>query len=189
LHGFCSEIKLVSALRKFSRERGVSDKQRKPPSLEGGCACRKVRYRLRARPLVVHCCHCTWCQRESGSAFAVNALIETDRVQLTRGEPEPVRVPSSSGKGQVILRCPQCRIALWSHYAGAGQSFCFVRVGSLDTPQSAPPDIHIYTESKQPWVVIPPDQPSVSAYYRASDYWPGASLERLRRLKSTSRPD
>jgi hypothetical protein len=167
----------------------MSDEQRKPGDLEGGCACRKVRYRLLARPLFVHCCHCTWCQRESGSAFAVNALIETDRVQLTRGEPEPVHVPSSSGKGQVIFRCPQCRIALWSHYAGAGQSLCFVRVGSLDRPQNVPPDIHIYTESKQPWVVLPADQPSVSAYYRASDYWPVESLERLRQMKSTTRSD
>src|SRR6187551_817352 len=100
--------------------------------LEGGCTCRSVRYRLASAPLFVHCCHCRWCQRESGSAFALNAMIEADRVALLAGEPEAVDTPSASGKGQKIWRCPRCRVAVWSNYAGAGAAVRFVRVGTLD---------------------------------------------------------
>src|SRR5262245_24309299 len=103
-------------------------------TLEGGCTCRMVRYRMLSRPMVVHCCHCRWCQRETGSAFALNALIEADRVVLLSGAPEPVDTPSNSGKGQKIWRCASCRVAVYSNYAGAGDSVHFVRVGTLDRP-------------------------------------------------------
>ena len=148
--------------------------------LDGGCACGAVRYRLTGRPMFVHCCHCRWCQRESGASFALNALIETDRVSLLQGEPETVMTPSESGQGQRILRCPDCRVALWSHYAGAGEAICFVRVGTLDEPDRLPPDIHIYTASKQPWVVLPPGVPAVAEYYDRDEVWPEESLARRR---------
>ena len=134
-------------------------------TFDGGCDCRAVRYRLTATPLFVHCCHCRWCQRETGSAFALNAMIETERVQLLAGEPERVPTPSSSGKGQQIARCPHCRIALWSHYSGAGDAISFVRVGTLDAPDRFPPDIHIFTASKQPWVLLPSGVPAMAEYY------------------------
>jgi len=146
--------------------------------LEGGCDCRATRYRMLTPPLFVHCCHCRWCQRESGAAFALNALIEADRVEKLGGAPELVQTPSNSGKGQIIARCPQCRIALWSHYAGAGPVLSFVRVGTLDNPDLLPPDIHIFTQSKQPWVVLPKDTPAVSEYYDRKQYWPAASIAR-----------
>ena len=117
---------------------------------EGGCACGAVRYRLNAAPMFVHCCHCTSCQTETGSAFAVNALIEADEVGTTKGAAEPLLTPSESGRGQTIWRCPDCRVALWSNYAGGGGAIRFVRVGTLDTPAALPPDIHIYTRSKLP---------------------------------------
>ena len=147
-------------------------------SLDGGCACGAVRYRMTSGPMFVHCCHCRWCQRESGAAFALNAMIETDRLVVLQGAPETVPTPSESGKGQIFKRCPTCKVALWSHYAGAGEAIAFVRVGSLDEPDRLPPDIHIYTASKQPWVVLPPDSPAVEEYYRRSDYWPGEALAR-----------
>ena len=150
--------------------------------MEGRCTCGAVRYRLESAPLFVHCCHCRWCQRETGTAFALNALIETDRVTLLQGAPEPVPIPSESGKGQTILRCPDCRIALWSHYAGAGEAIDFVRVGTLDDPDRLPPDIHIFTESKQPWIVLPPDTPAVPRYYDRNEYWPEESLARRKAL-------
>jgi len=150
---------------------------------EGGCTCRRVRYRMATRPLFVNCCHCRWCQRETGTAFALNAMIESDRVQLLQGEVEMVDTPSLSGKGQKIARCSHCRIALWSHYAGAGEAVKFVRVGTLDNPDLLPPDIHIYTCSKQPWVVLPPGMPAVEEYYSRSQYWPPESIERLKALK------
>ena len=145
---------------------------------DGGCTCRFVRYRMTTKPLFVHCCHCRWCQRETGASFALNALIEADRVQLLHGEVEVIDTPSNSGKGQKISRCPGCRVAVWSNYAGAGDAIRFVRVGSLDEPDRLPPDIPIYTESKQPWVVIPHDMPAVAQYYKASELWPKESLAR-----------
>jgi hypothetical protein len=149
-------------------------------NFEGGCTCRAVRYRMTSAPIIVHCCHCRWCQREAGASFALNAMIEADRVVLLAGTPELVDTPSNSGKGQKYFRCPKCRIALWSNYAGAGDKLRFVRVGTLDEPDRLPPDIHIFTASKQPWLTLPPDVPAVPAYYDREDYWPKESLERRR---------
>ncbi|MEO8307123.1 MAG: GFA family protein [Pseudomonadota bacterium] len=148
-------------------------------ALEGGCDCRQVRYRLETAPLFVHCCHCRWCQRESGASFALNAMIETTRVTVLAGKSEIVNTPSQSGRGQQIARCPTCRVALWSHYAGGGPVLSFVRVGTLDNPDELPPDIHIFTESKQPWVMIPEGRPAVAAYYDRERHWPAESLQRM----------
>jgi hypothetical protein len=138
------------------------------------------------RPLVVHCCHCRWCQRETGASFALNAMIEADRVELVDGKPELVNTPSNSGKGQKVLRCPTCRIAVWSHYAGAGDRVSFVRVGTLDEPDRLPPDIHIFTSSKQPWLVLPPDMPAVPEYYDRKTLWRPESLARREALFASS---
>ena len=151
-------------------------------ALDGGCTCRAVRYRLTSKPLFVHCCHCRWCQRETGASFALNAMIESDRVVLLAGEPEIVDTPSHSGKGQRIARCPRCRIALWSNYGGGGDVVRFVRVGTLDDPDRLPPDIHIFTASRQPWVVLPPGMPAVEEYYSSKEYWPAESLARREAL-------
>ena len=151
-------------------------------SLDGRCTCSAVRYRMTGKPLFVHCCHCRWCQRETGTAFALNAMIEADRVVLLQGEPEGVDTPSNSGKGQKIFRCAVCRVAVWSTYAGAGNAIRFVRVGTLEEPDRLKPDIHIFTSSKQPWVVLPPDTPAVAEYYESKKYWPAESLERRRVL-------
>ena len=147
---------------------------------EGGCTCRFVRYRMTSEPLFVHCCHCRWCQRETGASYALNALIEADRTKLLKGYVETIYTPTSSGKVQQISRCPHCRVALWSHYdfGTIGDAVLFLRVGTLDDPDALPPDIHIYTASKQAWVALDPAMPSVSEYYDAEVYWPAASLER-----------
>ncbi len=145
---------------------------------DGGCTCRHVRYRMRSTPLFVHCCHCRWCQRETGAAFALNAMIESERVELLQGEVALIDTPSHSGKGQKIARCPRCQVAVWSNYAGAGDAVRFVRVGTLDEPDRLPPDIHIFTSSKQPWVVLPAGTPAVAEYYKASEMWPRESLDR-----------
>ena len=152
-------------------------------ALEGGCTCRAVRFRLLGAPLFVHCCHCSWCQRESGAAFALNAMIESDRVELLDGDPELVATPSASGAGQRIARCRRCHVAVWSHYAGAGDAVRFVRVGTLDDPDRLPPDIHIYTASKQPWVLLDPRVPAVAAYYDVEQHWRPSSLERRHVLR------
>lgn len=138
-------------------------------SREGGCACGTVRFRLTDDPIVVHCCHCRSCQRESGSAFALNAVIESDNVELVSGAPERIDTPSDSGKGQAVFRCPVCKVALWSHYAGVGAKADFIRVGALDDPDAFPPNVHIFTASKQPWVALPTDAEAFAAYYSGKD--------------------
>jgi len=143
---------------------------------KGRCACGAVEYELKDRPLFVHACHCTWCQRETGSAFALNALIEARLVEVTSGTPVGVNTPSASGNGQRIFRCPDCQVALWSIYSGAGEKLVFVRSGTLDAP--VPPDIHIFTSTKQPWVKLDDGKPVMEEYYRRSEQWPDWALKR-----------
>ena len=149
---------------------------------EGGCDCKAVRYRLESEPLFVHCCHCRWCQRESGASFALNAMIEGDRVTNLAEEPEMIQTPSESGLGQRIARCPKCKVAVWSNYAGSGPVVKFIRVGTLDEPDLLPPDIHIFTASKQPWVQLVAGAPAVPEYYERNEYWPPESLARREKL-------
>lgn len=153
-------------------------------TFEGGCTCGHVRYRMESRPMIVHCCHCRWCQRETGSAFVVNAIIESDRVTILDGQPEKTTIPSQSGAGQEVVRCPHCKIAVWSHYAGHGRLVSMVRVGTLDDPDAIAPDVHIFTDSKQPWVVLPADAPSYGQFYEYKDVWSEESLARGRALRN-----
>jgi hypothetical protein len=146
--------------------------------MHGHCTCSRIRYRLTDRPLFTHACHCTWCQRETGGPHAVNALIETDRIEVLAGSPVEVPTPSNSGRGQVMIRCPDCHVALWSHYAGAGRAFAFVRTGTLDQPAGCPPDIHIFTATKLPWYVLPQGVPAVPEYYDRKEFWPDWALAR-----------
>ena len=150
--------------------------------IQGGCGCKAVRYQLVTAPIIVHCCHCRWCQRETGASFALNAMIESDRVSVSGIAPQIVDTPSESGKGQQIARCPKCLIALWSHYSGAGPIVSFIRVGTLDNPDLFAPDIHIFTASKQPWVIIPEGAPAFSQYYDREVVWPKESLLRRQTL-------
>jgi hypothetical protein len=151
---------------------------------EGGCACGAVRYRLASEPLFVHCCHCLNCQRQTGSAFVVNVLIEADRVELLEGEPEPVPVPRSGGKKQKIWRCAECQTALYSQYTSPRVRF--VRAGTLDDPSSVAPDVHIFTRSKLPWLTLPESVPAFNVYYDTEKLWPEASLARLEALRQSA---
>jgi hypothetical protein len=145
--------------------------------LTGGCACGAVRYQLNASPLFVHCCHCHDCQRQTGSAFVLNALIETAHVDVQSGDVTPVAVPTDSGRPHRIFRCVNCQTALWSEYGGIAK-LRFIRVGTLDDATALTPDVHIYTRSKLPWVQLPQGVPAFEAYYDAKQLWPAASLER-----------
>jgi len=150
--------------------------------LEGGCSCGAVRYRLLSQPLFVHCCHCLDCQRQTGSAFVLNALIEADRVERLAGEPEPVSMPTDSGRPHDVYRCPKCRVAVWSDYGRRGVML-FVRVGTLDDPSALTPDVHIYTRSKLPWITLPDDVPAFEVYYDMKALWPAESLKRREALR------
>ena len=145
---------------------------------EGGCACGAVRYRLASEPLFVNCCHCLNCQRQTGSAFVINMLIEADRVELLAGEPHAADVPRDDGSTQPIHRCPDCRVAVYSEYGRP--EVLFVRAGTLDDPSGVVPDVHIYTRSKVPWVTLPEGAAAFDVYYDSKSLWPAASLERLR---------
>jgi len=151
--------------------------------MQGGCICGHIRYRLNGRPLIVHACHCTWCQRETGTVHGWNALYEADRVEHLKAEPEIVDTPSASGKGQRIARCPNCKVAVWSNYPQAGPAVRFLRVGTLDDPSQCPPDIHIFTASKQPWVTFGPGQKAVPEFYELNEVWSDEAKERRRLLR------
>jgi hypothetical protein len=127
--------------------------------------------------LFTHCCHCLNCQRQTGSAFVINLLIEADRVELLAGDPQPVDVPRDDGSTQRIYRCPTCHVAVFSQYGRP--EVRFVRAGTLDRPEEVEPDVHIYTRSKLPWVTIPAATPAFEVYYDARALWTAASLERL----------
>jgi len=152
--------------------------------MEGHCSCNRLRYRLKAKPMIVHCCHCSWCQRESGSAFAVNAVIETDNVEMVFGELDTIEIPSASGKGQKVVRCPHCRVALWSHYGGGGEAISFIRVGTLEDPGACPPDVHIYTSTRQDWVVLPEGARSFEGYYDPRQEWSEEGKARWKAAKA-----
>lgn len=155
--------------------------------LEGGCTCGQVRYKMQASPLIVHCCHCSWCQRQSGSAFAVNALIEADRVEITKGAVDNTTIESLGGSGQRFSRCPTCKVAVWSEYlvmtGGITDMVYFIRVGTLDTPGYLPPDVHIYTSTKQPWIGLPRDALVFDESYNADETWAPDSLKRRDALR------
>ena len=150
--------------------------------LEGRCACGEVRYRLTGRPMFVHCCHCLDCQRQTGSAFVLNAIYEQDRIELLSGQPEPTHVPTDSGRPHDIYRCPSCRTALWSNYGGRPTRF--VRLGTLEDPSAHAPDVHIFTRSKLPWVTLPPEVPAFEVYYDMEKLWPPESLARRKAVLS-----
>jgi hypothetical protein len=150
-------------------------------SLQGGCACGAVRYRMSGPPMFVHCCHCRDCQRQTGSAFVINALYEAARVELLSAPPARFEMPTDSGRPHGVYRCPTCGTALWSEYGGVDK-VRFMRVGTLDDPGAIAPTVHIYTRSKQPWVGLPPDVPAFEAYYDAKKLWPPESLARRKAL-------
>lgn len=152
---------------------------------EGRCTCDAVRYRIDAAPIIVHACHCSWCQRETGAAFAWNALFERDRIEVLQGEGalEEIATPSASGKGQRVVRCRHCRTALWSHYPGGGNAIAFVRAGTLEHAGAFPPDVHIFTSTKQPWLALPVDAKTYAEFYDPKAVWSDEQRARYRAAK------
>jgi hypothetical protein len=151
---------------------------------EGGCACGAVRYRLTSDPLFTHCCHCLNCQRQTGSAFVINLLIEADRVELLAGDPRPIEMPRDGDSKQTIFRCPTCQVAVFSEYGRP--EVRFVRGGTLDETSSVVPDVHIFTRSKLPWITLPDSAPAFEVYYESKALWPPASLERLEAIMASA---
>lgn len=147
--------------------------------LEGGCSCGRVRTRIEVAPFIVHCCHCTICQRQTGTAFVLNALVETEHVTLLGAEPRRYDMPTESGRGHAIYRCADCGIAVWSEYGGV-TTVRFVRVGTLDDPKALPPDVHIFARSKLPWVMLPEGARAYEIFYDPKVDMPPESYDRWR---------
>jgi len=147
--------------------------------MEGGCDCGAVRYRMNVDPMIVHCCHCRWCQRETGSGFVINAVVETSELNVT-GETVMVDTPSASGNGQKIVRCPKCHVALWSHYSRRGTALAFVRAGTLNDPCAVTPDVHIFTSTKLPWIALPEGAQVFAEFYDVPKVWSPEALARAR---------
>jgi hypothetical protein len=152
--------------------------------LEGGCSCGRIRYRLTASPLITHCCHCLNCQRQTGSAFAINMLIEADRMEIVAGEPRRVDVPRDDGSTQAIYRCPVCQVAVYSEYSRPDVRF--VRAGTLDDPSPVAPDVHIFTRSKRDWIALPDFVPAYDVYYDPQVVWSPESRARIAALDGRS---
>jgi len=136
---------------------------------EGRCDCGKVRYRLKAEPIVVKCCHCHACQRQTGSAFILNVLIEPEHVELLGERPERYDLETASGRGQRNMRCPHCKTSVWGIYNMAGEGVWFIRGGTLDDPKKVEPDLHIFTDTKLPWVKIPDGAEQFPQFYSGKD--------------------
>ena len=152
--------------------------------LQGGCACGAVRYRLKSRPMFVHCCHCADCQRQVGSAFVINALIETDRIEVLSGELVPTAMPTESGRPHIVYRCKICGTTIWSDY-GDRKVMSFLRATTLDDRAALTPDVHIFTRSKLPWVTLPQGARAFEVYYDMAQEWPPESLARRAALRIT----
>jgi len=150
-------------------------------ALRGGCACGAVRYRLRAAPMFVQCCHCRDCQRQTGGPFVVNGQIETDQIVLEGAAPQPVSMPTDSGRAHDVYRCADCQTAVWSDY-GRRPALRFLRICTLDDPAACPPDAHIFTRTRLPWVTLPEATPAFPVYYDMAALWPAASLSRRRAI-------
>ena len=144
----------------------------------GGCACGAVRYRLIREPMFVNCCHCRDCQRQTGGAFVVNAIIETDQIVRETGETVVFTMPTESGRPHDLVRCATCATTLWSDY-GRRRVVSFVRVMTLDDPTALSPDAHIFTRSKSPWVEVI-GAPCFEVYYETATLWSADGLARRR---------
>lgn len=155
-------------------------------TFEGGCHCGAVRFRLMSRPMFTHCCHCRDCQKQTGGAFALNTLIETDRIEMLKGEPVACSMPTESGRPHDVYRCDACGVALWSDY-GRRKYLAFVRVSTLDQAHEIPPDVHIFTRSKIPWVRLPDGVRAFEEYYDMKREWPAESLERRKAASDAAR--
>lgn len=149
---------------------------------DGQCFCGAVRFRMHGQPMFVHCCHCRDCQQQGGSAFAINALIEAERIELLEGQPVATRMKTDSGRVHDIYRCDQCQAPVWSDYGGR-HWLRFVRVAALENAGAFVPDVHIYTRSRLPWVVLPESAAVFADYYDQRALWPAESQARLRAAK------
>ena len=149
-------------------------------TLEGGCGCGAVRYRLTDEPIFVNNCHCRLCQRQTGTGSAVNAFIESGKLEQLSGELSEHELATGSGGTQIIVRCATCGTPVWSHYR-LGRKAAAVRVGTLDDPSAVRPDAAIYVADRPAWAPLPEGVPQFETYYNPAEL---LAPERFARLKA-----
>jgi hypothetical protein len=142
----------------------------------GGCACGAVRYVMNATPILSYACHCTDCQHLTGSAFILSAWIEKTEVELLSGDLTACKL-STGEHGSTVHFCPRCGTSIWTEYS---PGFWFVRLTTLDNQTAYPPDMHIFTRSKQPWLNLSDAVPVFENYYDRETDWPAEKLARYR---------
>ena len=154
----------------------------------GGCSCDQIRYELLAEPMFTHCCYCHLCQQITGSAFITNTLIEGANFKLTSGKLAPFKGASGSGRGHCIKRCPDCGDPIVSYF-GDTEYLAVCKAGSLDDPNLAPPEAHVFVDSKVDWLQIPDSTPSFKKFYNFKETWPAAAYLRLQKIRKLQRSD
>ena len=151
-------------------------------TLEGGCGCGAVRYRLKDEPMYVNNCHCRLCQIQTGTGSAVNAFIETDRLDHLSGNLSEHEFVTGSGGVQIVVRCATCGTPVWSHYPRLGRKTAGIRVGTLDDPSAVRPDAAIFVVSKPGWAPLPEGIPQFEEYYNPAELLPAERFARMKAL-------
>jgi hypothetical protein len=124
--------------------------------LLGGCPCGAIRYELTAMPLALYACHCTECQKRSGSAFALNMPVETKHYRIIKGEPKGWRSTSPSGGTTTSRFCGDCGGRIHGE-RDARPEVNVLRAGTLDDTTWLQPVAHMFMRSAQPWETISGD--------------------------------
>jgi hypothetical protein len=117
----------------------------------GGCLCGGVRYRFTGEPLAYYACHCTDCQRQTGSAFGLSMIVHREAVEVLRGEPRLFEVSMPDGRTKRGRCCPECPVRLWGEPVKLPQ-LLILRPGTFDDPGVHEPFGDIWTQSARPWV-------------------------------------
>ncbi|MFT4560575.1 MAG: hypothetical protein ACI9BW_000309 [Gammaproteobacteria bacterium] len=149
--------------------------------LSGGCVCGQVRYELKDGPLFVHACHCSDCQRATGSAFVVNLGVASSDFVI-EGKTSTVTNPTPSGSGYDAHFCPNCATVLWSKYHFIDLPILALRGGTLDDPNLAPPTYHVHTRRKQSWVVLPNDTQIFDEWFEPAEVWSKEALTKIENM-------
>lgn len=127
--------------------------------------------------MFTHACHCTDCQRTTGSAFVIHSVLLGDDLQV-EGETKAGMLPSGSGAGCEIHFCAACGTYIWCRYLYHKVDVIALRVGTLDDTSQVSPQAHIFTRSKQPWLKLPEDVPAFEEALNRDAVWTAESIER-----------
>lgn len=145
---------------------------------QGRCLCGEISYQIIDKPLFTHACHCTDCQKVTGSAFGLSMFILRQDFQMLSGTPTVAHPPQQYGVA-AIYACGDCGCAIYRTHSYLDK-FVFPFPGTFDDTTWVKPQAHIYTRSKQPWVQLADDEPAFEKQYKRDDVWPEASLKRLK---------